>query len=221
MKHKPDIEFWTFDDLYNHLKLYESDVAPASSPNVAFVSSESTSSTNYYSADSTPVNTDYYVSFPSSSETAAAYQERSESSKKSDKHDKPKSDRSYQDRIIHSFFASNQSFPDLDEDDLDQIDPDELEIMDLRWMVAMVATRIKRFTRRTEQELDFDGTEPIGFDRSKVECYNCRKRGYFARECKAPRRSIEERRRDSRNRDSRRRESYDKANEKALMVVDG
>ena len=114
MKHKPDIEFWTFDDLYNHLKLYESDVAPASSPNVAFVSFESTSGTSYYSADSVPVNTDYYVSFPSSSETAAAYQEKSESSKKSDKCDKSKSDRSYQDRIIHSFFASNQAFPDLD-----------------------------------------------------------------------------------------------------------
>ncbi|GJU83334.1 ribonuclease H-like domain-containing protein [Tanacetum coccineum] len=26
---------------------------------------------------------------------------------------------------------------------------------------------------------------PIGFDKSKVECYNCHKRGHFARECKA------------------------------------
>ena len=78
-------------------------------------------------------------------------------------------------------------------------------------MVAMVAKRIKRFARRTGEELDFDGTEPIGFDRSKVECYNCRKRGHFSRECKAPRRSIEDRRRDSRNRDYYKKESNDKS----------
>ncbi|GJY70754.1 putative ribonuclease H-like domain-containing protein [Tanacetum coccineum] len=28
-------------------------------------------------------------------------------------------------------------------------------------------------------------TQTIGFDKSKVECYNCHKRGHFARECKA------------------------------------
>ncbi|GJS52867.1 ribonuclease H-like domain-containing protein [Tanacetum coccineum] len=30
-------------------------------------------------------------------------------------------------------------------------------------------------------------TETIGFDKSKVECYNCHKRGHFARECRASR----------------------------------
>ncbi|GKG60424.1 uncharacterized mitochondrial protein-like protein, partial [Tanacetum coccineum] len=32
-----------------------------------------------------------------------------------------------------------------------------------------------------------NGTKTIGFDKSKVECYNCHKRGHFAKEYRAPR----------------------------------
>ncbi|GKG37050.1 ribonuclease H-like domain-containing protein, partial [Tanacetum coccineum] len=32
-----------------------------------------------------------------------------------------------------------------------------------------------------------NGNETIGFDKSKVECYNFNKRGHFTRECRAPR----------------------------------
>nr|GEY07793.1 hypothetical protein [Tanacetum cinerariifolium] len=38
---------------------------------------------------------------------------------------------------------------------------------------------------RTGRNLNFNGKEPVGFDKTKVECYNCHRRGHFARECHA------------------------------------
>ncbi|GJX32388.1 ribonuclease H-like domain-containing protein [Tanacetum coccineum] len=103
------------------------------------------------------------------------------------------------DVVIYSFFASQPSIPQLDNEDLQQIHPDDLEEMDLRWNIAMLTMRARRFLKNTERKLDMANKERIRFDKSKVECFNCHKRGYFARECRAPRNQ------DIRNRESTRR----------------
>ncbi|GJU29218.1 putative nucleotidyltransferase, ribonuclease H [Tanacetum coccineum] len=53
--------------------------------------------------------------------------------------------------------------------------------------MAMLTMRVRRFLKNTRRKFSVNGTETIGFDKSKVECYNRQKRGHFARECRAPR----------------------------------
>nr|GEW39809.1 retrovirus-related Pol polyprotein from transposon TNT 1-94 [Tanacetum cinerariifolium] len=85
---------------------------------------------------------------------------------------------------------ANQMFlstPQLDKEDLEQIDHDDLEEMDLKWQVAMLSMRVKRFYKKTGRKLEFNGKEPVGFDKNKVECFNCHRRGHFARDCRSTR----------------------------------
>nr|GEU81353.1 hypothetical protein [Tanacetum cinerariifolium] len=89
------------------------------------------------------------------------------------------------DAMICAFLASQPNTPQLAKEDLEQIDPDDLEEMDLHWEMAMLTIRARRFMKRTGRRLDMNGRR-IGFDKTKVECFNCHKNSHFARECRAP-----------------------------------
>ncbi|GJX27228.1 hypothetical protein Tco_0233524 [Tanacetum coccineum] len=113
--------------------------------------------------------------------------------------DSSKSAENLSNAMIYSFFASQPSIQQLDNEDLQQIDPDDLEEMDLRWNIAMLTMRARRFLKNTGRKLDIDNKERIGFDKSKVECFNCHKRRHFAREWMTPSNQ------DSRNKEPTRR----------------
>ncbi|GJY04384.1 ribonuclease H-like domain-containing protein [Tanacetum coccineum] len=169
-RNNPKIDTLSLDDLYNNLKIYELEVKGTSSSfintqNVAFVSSNSTSSTNG------AVNTTHGA-------TTASTQAIAINSIKID---------NLSNDVICAFFASQPNSPQLDNEDLQQMHPDDLEEMDLRWQIAMLTMRVRRFMKNTGRKQTVNGNETIGLDKSKVECYNCHKRGHFVREYKAPR----------------------------------
>nr|GEZ58131.1 hypothetical protein [Tanacetum cinerariifolium] len=88
--------------------------------------------------------------------------------------------------VIYSFFASQSSSPQLDNEDLKQINSDDLKEMDLKWQMVMLTMRARRFLQRTGRNLGANGPTSLGFDMSKVECYNCYKKGHFTQECRSP-----------------------------------
>ncbi|GJX58528.1 hypothetical protein Tco_0289918 [Tanacetum coccineum] len=108
-RNKPDLEDLSMDNLYNNQKIHEAEIMGSSSTNqntqnVAFVSSNITSSTNE------AVKTTYGVSAANSKNNASTL---------------PNVD-SLSDVVIYAFFASQSNSLQLDNEDLKQIDPGDL-----------------------------------------------------------------------------------------------
>nr|GEV58215.1 hypothetical protein [Tanacetum cinerariifolium] len=168
-RNKANLEEYCLDDLFNSLRIYEAEVKDSSTPgnpaqNLAFVSSSNTDSTT----DSVSAATSVF----------AVYAQLSVSSH-------PNID-SLSNAVIFSFFANQSTSPQLDNEDLKQIDVDDLEEMNLRWQMAMLTMRARRFLQKTRRNLGDNRVTTMGFDMSKVKCYNCHRKGHFARECRSP-----------------------------------
>ncbi|GKE01126.1 ribonuclease H-like domain-containing protein [Tanacetum coccineum] len=170
---KAELETLSMDDLYNNLKVYEPEVKGMSSSslstqNMAFVSSSNnnTISTNGVVSTAQAVNTTNGISAANTQVNVSNIYNLS-------------------DAVICGFLASQPNNSQLAHDDLQQIYPDDLEEMDLRWQMAMLTIRARRFLNNIGRKLTSNGNESVGFNKSKVECYNCNKKGHFAKECRA------------------------------------
>ncbi|GJZ38080.1 hypothetical protein Tco_0584271, partial [Tanacetum coccineum] len=163
MRTKPRVDSLSFDDLYNNLRVFESDIKGSTT------------------SSSSPQNVAFALKTPT---------------------------------VL-------MICPQLDHEDLEQIDEYDLEEMDLKWQVAMISMRMKFFYKKNGRKLQFDAKEPVGFDKTKVECYNYHKTWHFARECRI-----------KGNQDNRRRDAWNsgtkdgsrtgqKEDSKALVTIDG
>nr|GEV45935.1 putative reverse transcriptase domain-containing protein [Tanacetum cinerariifolium] len=196
-RNSSDLDTMSLNDLYNHLKVNESEVQKKSEPNpqnMAFISSVkhnrgnedvTTASVSTASTNVPTVSTNVGVA-SISQDTACAY------------------------------IASQSSGSQIKFKDINQIDKDDIEEMDIKWNMALLSMRADKFWKKTKKKISIQGTDVAGFDKSKVECFNYHKMGHFAKECRAPR-SQDRGRRDNYRQGSK----VEEHAPKALMTIGG
>nr|GEZ60970.1 hypothetical protein [Tanacetum cinerariifolium] len=153
LRNKANLDTMSMNDLYNNLKVYKPEVKGMSSSsssiqNMAFVSS----SNNNSSSTNGIVNTTHGVSTASTQVNDAYIDNLS-------------------DDVIFSFFASQPSSPQLVHEDLEKIHPDDMKEMDLRWHMAMLTMRARRFLKKIEWKLTVNGSAEL----EEIKTINIRK----------------------------------------------
>nr|GEZ10861.1 hypothetical protein [Tanacetum cinerariifolium] len=167
-RNRSDLDTISLDDLYNHLKVYESKVQKKSEPNpknMAFISSakhnrgnEDVTTASVSTASTNVSIATINIGMASiSQDTACAY------------------------------IASQSSGSQIKFEDINQINEDDMEEMNVKYNMALLSMRADKFWKKTARKISIQGTDVAGFDKSKVECFNCHKMGHFAREYKDPR----------------------------------
>ncbi|GKA16791.1 ribonuclease H-like domain-containing protein [Tanacetum coccineum] len=86
------------------------------------------------------------------------------------------------DATVYAFLANQPNGSQLVHEDLKQIHEDDLEEIDMKWQLALLSMRARKYYQRTGKKITINGSDTVGYDKSKVECFNCHKMGHFARE---------------------------------------
>nr|GFB88390.1 hypothetical protein [Tanacetum cinerariifolium] len=145
-RNRSDLDTMSLDDLYNHLKVYESDVQKKPEPNsqnMAFITlakhssrkedgntvSVPTASTNVPTASASVANI--------SQDTACAY------------------------------IASQSSGSQVKFEDINQIDEDDMEEMDIKWNMTLLSMGADKFWKKTGKKISIQGSDVAWFDKLK------------------------------------------------------
>ncbi|GJZ22909.1 putative ribonuclease H-like domain-containing protein [Tanacetum coccineum] len=199
---KPDFDTMSLDDLYNNFKIVEQKVKKSAGANnddknLAFVTSSGARSSNNINTVNPKVSTATTKVNTASTEICTA---------------------SFSDATVYAFLSTQPKGSQLVHEDLEQLHDDDLEEMDLKWNMTLLSMRARKFYQRTTRKIIIEGSNTAGYDKLKVECFNCHKMGHFAKECRAPRSK------DNRNWNqgsSTKTVKIEDASEKAMCAIDG
>ncbi|GJW95320.1 hypothetical protein Tco_0174992 [Tanacetum coccineum] len=132
---KPDFDTMGLDDLYNNFKIVEQKVkksagASNDDKNLAFVTTSGASSTNNINTVNPEVSTATTKVNTASTEICTA---------------------SFSDATVYAFLSTQPKGSQLVHEDLEQLHDDDLEEMDLKWNMALLSMRARKFYQRTRK----------------------------------------------------------------------
>ncbi|GKD41683.1 ribonuclease H-like domain-containing protein, partial [Tanacetum coccineum] len=125
---------------------------------------------------------------------------------------------SFSNNAVYAFMVENPNDSNLLHQDLEQIHEDNLEAMDLKWPLSLLSMRAKRYYQRIGKKIFINANDTAGYDKSKVECFNCHKMEHFSKECRAPRSKEGQ----FRNQDNTRKQGNNEdTSSKSMLAIDG
>ncbi|GJX06419.1 ribonuclease H-like domain-containing protein [Tanacetum coccineum] len=85
------------------------------------------------------------------------------------------------DDTVYAFLASQPNGSQLVYETLNKSYENDIEETDLKWQLALLSMRTRRFFQKTSKKITMNGSDTAGYDKSKVEYFNCHKMGHFAK----------------------------------------
>ncbi|GKD44971.1 hypothetical protein Tco_1269616 [Tanacetum coccineum] len=154
-RNKPNLDIMSFDDLYNNFKIVKQEVkrtasSSSSSQNMAFVSSLIITN---------EVNTTYGVSTANTQVSPASTQVSTASTQVSTAN--------LSDATVYVFLASQPNGSQLVHEDLEQIHEDDLEEIDLKWQLALLSMRTRKFFKKTGRKVTINRSDTAGYDKNR------------------------------------------------------
>ncbi|GJU17228.1 putative ribonuclease H-like domain-containing protein [Tanacetum coccineum] len=158
-RNKPNLDTMSFDDRYNNFNIVEQEVKRTSSSS----SSSSSQKLDFVSSPNSTneVNTAYGVSTANTQISLTSTQVSTASTQVSTAN--------LSNATVYAFLANQPNRYQLIHEDLEQIHEYDLEEMDLKWQLALLSMRTRRFFQKTGRKITIKESDTTRYDKSKPE----------------------------------------------------